>query len=386
MTTLTETQDTRVELAMNGTTVHSLNDLRKYFNIEELLKYFFDGQLLTWLTQHYYETEASVIKKIRFDQPDCRQALCSALKINCPAPSTLSEEEAKELEERRKKVAEYSNNKEILSHPWSVAMNQEELAKAAAIANGYDNFHESHTPLATAFHKKLEGRKLIQKHYIHYNTSISAKYFKSKSECENAKKNCIQKAYREASNYISTGNSKSVSEEAADFYSKQIISVFADVRQKLEILCSLTGVSEQCRNLMKKIDKSRTNLKMEFEDELNSNADYYSMYQIDYFCDQVEVEKHDYRYSEGAFFRALEALLTDGIQYSITNMYSVISELENDLNSQISTFYNAALKIYSSYIAEIETYLDKIGADLPPIKEDESIEDYITRCCIDKTA
>ena len=259
-----------------------------------------------------------------------------------------------------------------------------EIAKEAALSNGYDDFHETHSPLASAYHKQLKSQKLINTHHLSYNSFIEGKFFKSKTECEKAREHCIRKAYDEAENYVTSGNSKSLSKEAAEFYSKHIHSVFDNTRKKLENLCILTGTVEQYQFLCKKLDKSYKNLLAEFDNELNANYDFYRMYNFDYFIDQVEIEEHDYRISDDFFTRVLETLLTDSIEYTISDLYSAISEIENDLDSHANTFYGAAFHIYKSYVTEIEKLLDKIGKGLPAFEENEDIEDYITRCCIKK--
>ncbi len=242
-----------------------------------------------------------------------------------------------------------------------------EIARKAAISNEYDDFHESHTPLATAYHKELKSRKLMNMHQITYNTSAATKFFNSKSECERAREHCIRKAYDEAEKYITAGNSKSLSKEAADFYSKQIILAFSPSRKKLEALCSMNGSADLFHALMKKVDKSYKALLAEFENELKDNVDYYAMYDFDYFVEQAEIEEHDYRIFDDVFTRTLETLFTDSIQYTITDIHSAISEIENDLGSRANTFYEAAFNEYKSYISEIEELLDKIGKKLPEI-------------------
>ena len=69
-----------------------------------------------------------------------------------------------------------------------------ELAKEAALQNGYDDFHENHTSLANAYHNRLKSHKLINFHRVPYNVSITGKVFKSKSECSNARKTAISNA------------------------------------------------------------------------------------------------------------------------------------------------------------------------------------------------
>ena len=80
----------------------------------------------------------------------------------------------------------------------------------------------------------------------------------------------------------------------------------------------------------------------------------YALYDIDYFIEKVPIEKHDFRVSEDVVFKLLETLIADNVQYTITDIYTSIFEMEHDLNNHASTFFNTAYSEYKSYIAEIE--------------------------------
>lgn len=448
------TQNSKVELVLNDTTIHSLAELRQYFDPEEILKYHMNGQLQNWLRQHYYETEADAIEKIDCTQADCLRQICLALGVEYRLYQKLTAEEQNNWNEKLSIVCECAKDPDFLPDMELIAMNQEELAelldkqekkiylcnnsfsiplrvpgveytnlgnatienpytkvqyekagikmsgfslpteenpttaelaKAAAISNGYDDFQETHSPLATAFHKRLKSRKLITPHHLFYNSSALGKVYTSKSECRKARDHYIRKAYDEAEKYITTGNSKSLSKEAAEFYSRWICSVFEDTRKPLETLCTMMGVSERYDKLMGKVDKSYESLLSEFESELDDNRDYYSMYDFDYFIDQAEIEEHDHRFYDDFFSRTLETLLSkDSIDYTLTNVHSAIREMENDLNEHANTFYGAAFSAYQSYVSEIEDIIDKIGTGLPAMGKDEKIEDYLMRCCVKK--
>ena len=344
-------QNNKVELVLNNTKIHTIKELKEHFNAEEVMNYHLKGDLLRWLEQHYYENEAAAVKAIAPDQPGCIQKICSALGIPDPSIAGFSEKDT----------------------------------KAVAVSNGYDDFQENHTSLATAFHKQLKSRKIINNYHLTYNSYAFGKYYTSKSECKKARDHFIRKAYDEAEKYLTTGNSKSLSKEAATFYSNQICSVFEDTRKPLETLCSIIGTSDQYQKLMEKVDKSYQSLLSEFDSELDDNQDYYSMYDFDYFIDQVEIEEHDHRVYDDFFSRMIETLLTkDSVEYTMTDIYSAIREMENDLNEHTNTFYGAALQIYQEYVSDIEKIIDKIGKGLPAMLETENVEEYIVRCCVKK--
>ncbi len=256
-----------------------------------------------------------------------------------------------------------------------------ELAKDAAASYGYDDYHETHSFLASIFHNKLKSERLINWHHVPYDSHVDGKFYKSKSECEQARDEAIRRAYGEAEKYFSTGDSKSLASEAAQRYSEHIASVFDKNRHVLATLCSLTNTSEYYDMLCDKVNKCHKNLLTKFENELNYNRDYYSMYNIDYFIEQVDIEEHDYRVEEDFLARVLETLFTDSIEYSITNLYSSISEIEQDLDYYSNTFYGAAYNLYKEYVSEIEDIIEQIGRELPANNEGEEPEDYIKRCC-----
>ena len=105
------------------------------------------------------------------------------------------------------------------------------------------------------------------------------------------------------------------------------------------------------------------------------------MYQFDYFMDQVEMEEHDNRISDGGLLRALEALTGGSIQYTITDIHSAISEMEDDINDHANTFFNTAQSEYQYYCQEIEELIQEIGNDFSKRKEDESVSGYLQRLC-----
>lgn len=256
-----------------------------------------------------------------------------------------------------------------------------ELAKNAARNNGYDDFHETHSPLATVFHNRLKSYKMLRSYRMPYDSSIASKFYRSKSECEKAKEHCIKKAYADAESHFTTSSSKSISKAAANFYCKYILSAFEDTAKGLEKLSTILGLDDEYLILRKKIDSCYRLLLTKFDKELDENHDFYSMYNFDYFMNQVEIEKHDFRVSEDVIFKTIETLFTDNIEYTITDIYSAIQELESDVNSHANTFFGTAFSIYNSYVTDIEKILDKLGKGLPEMADNEEIDDYLTRCC-----
>ncbi|WP_455719730.1 hypothetical protein [Agathobacter sp.] len=209
--------------------------------------------------------------------------------------------------------------------------------------NNYDDFSETHSALATAFHNRMKANKIINIYHVPYNSMITTKFYKSKSECKKAIENCIRAAYDDVQNLFDSGNPKSIAQKSAAYYSKRILSAFDGYQPLIEKLCTEIERDVPLHLLRDKLNDCHKNLLNSFNEELNDSRDFYSLYDIDYFIDQVNIEEHDYRYADGIFLKALETMLTDHIEYTITDIYSAISEIQDDADSRANTFYGLAL-------------------------------------------
>lgn len=260
----------------------------------------------------------------------------------------------------------------------------EAFAKAAAKENGYDDFAENHTELATAFHKALKIRRMIPRYSLPLNSSIASKFFTSKSECENAKKDALSKAYHKASDYVTPGNSKCFAKDATTYYCEILMDIFQPLMDDLQRLCSLTKNESLFKQIEDKVKNCKTNLNAAFEEELTDSADYYAMYNFDYFMDQVDVEEHDFCVSDdNTITKFFEALLTDNIQYTIPDILSTVREMEDDLNEHADTFFKAAHTEYENYVKKIEELIDMLGKNnMPAMNENESLKEYLSRLCV----
>lgn len=271
-----------------------------------------------------------------------------------------------------------------ISLPESVSNEKNKQATHAAKANGYDDYAENHSPLAAAFHEKLKAPKLYDYCRLPNNTNIGITFYKSRSACEKARDNCIKTAYSEAKSYFDINSSKALSRKAADFYSKRLQQVFTPVIDRLELLCKMQNQTSAFASLKKMIHNSHENLQKVFEAELLDNRDYYTMYDYNYFLEQTSIEKHDYRISDDVFFKMIETVVANNIEYTVEGFFEPINEMEKDVNAYANTFYGAALSAYLSYTGEIEILLDSMGHGLPPFNQDETIPDYLERMCLKK--
>ena len=132
LTQSTATTEEKVILTLEGTTIHSLNELREHFNRNEILSFYSDGRLLTWLCQHYYETQADRLRALDPADKNCFRKLCVIFDVNYPDHIEMSAEDRnilKAKEETLQKVLKDTGADQSLFKKLDIiAINQEELA------------------------------------------------------------------------------------------------------------------------------------------------------------------------------------------------------------------------------------------------------------------
>ena len=270
--------------------------------------------------------------------------------------------------------------------PATTSETHAQIAREAAIANGYDDFADNHCPLTVAIHNMLKSCPIYDTFCLTYDSSVSSKFYKSKAECKSAREKCIRKAYDECERRICAEDSKSISKQAVDFYGETIERTFASFMDDLKHLCTITDTTNAFQNLEALVVKCRNNLRSAFNAELHDNIDYYKMYDFNYFLEEAEIEEHDFRVSEGGIGKLLETVFMDNVQYTIPDIYSSISEMERDMHDRASTFFKSAYREYQSYISQLETQIEIIGKGLPAFSDNETVSDYIARMCVHKIA
>ena len=63
---------------INGVEIRDIKELRDNFNVDKIIKYFQNGQLLEWLEDRYYDDEAEALKSLNKDDPQLSQKnLCN---------------------------------------------------------------------------------------------------------------------------------------------------------------------------------------------------------------------------------------------------------------------------------------------------------------------
>lgn len=96
----------------DGTDVRTIEDLRKHFNLPQVAGYFLDGKLVEWLRDRHYEETANEIeklkKKLKKDDPDLGEKLCTALGVKVEYPEPL---DIPAIDARIKKEDKVSNER-----------------------------------------------------------------------------------------------------------------------------------------------------------------------------------------------------------------------------------------------------------------------------------
>lgn len=272
-----------------------------------------------------------------------------------------------------------------ISLPSSVSKEMSEYALDVAKQNGYDDYAEKNSPIATYFHNKLKSYERFSHARLPYDSSASHKEFHSEYAAKQALKEYLRKPYDAASALVNTCNSKCVARTTAEEYAKTISDCFDPIRDNLKTLFALKNKSGLYDSLMKLVSGSGKILRAKFEEEITDNQEYYNMYDFDYFVDRVSVEEHDYRTSEG-FFKVVETLFQDSIEYTYDDFLGAVFEMEKDINDHVSSFYKSAYSEYLSYVKEIERIFEDLGTDYPEFKDKENISDYLTRISISNIA
>lgn len=241
------------------------------------------------------------------------------------------------------------------------------------------DFAENHSPLTTAIHKELSVAPYWCICHIPDNHVPYCQDYYSEKECKAAAVKCLKTAYDVAQSYVTPGNSRCISIKTAECYSEVIDRCFTPIIDSLRTYCEKANKHTIFEKLCTLLKQCKKNLQLEFEKELCDSSDYYSMYQFDYFVNQIEIEEHDYRINDEGFFRLLETLVAKNIEYTFSGCLEAIGEMSKDLQRNLTTFFNAAYKKYECIVKDFEFLIDSLGMELPEMLPDENIDAYIIR-------
>ena len=111
-------------LEMNGIEIKTLEDLRKNFNLEKAVEYFKSGKLVDWLADRFYDDEAEKIENISDDDKNLSQKICAALDVECDEDLEFTQRVC----EKKKILAEKTDDENIIDNATTTALNQDDLA------------------------------------------------------------------------------------------------------------------------------------------------------------------------------------------------------------------------------------------------------------------
>ncbi len=116
----------------NGAEVRTIDELRAEFDLSAVLGYYADGKLVTWLRDHYYDSEADKIEALDKNSKSFQNDLCAALGVEAAADSAeadgeFDEEYIKRRNEKKRILRDLTDDEEIIYKVDQVALNQDDL-------------------------------------------------------------------------------------------------------------------------------------------------------------------------------------------------------------------------------------------------------------------
>ena len=415
-------------LQIHNTEIRTLDDLRSHFDLPEATAALLDGSLEAWLEACYYEREAEAVRALPHDlTPSVERRLCAILSVEPPlTPEEQAEQERKCAAIRRHDESLTSHVRETatdqrelaellesglmtiylcegrfsvpirksgvryigIGNPHMEAPFTEEqyrrvgitfenielpaqvdqtacrIAEEAAAANGYDDFAESHCPLAVKVHEKITADRIWHPQHIDADTDIAGTFFQSRWAAESAAKKVVEKAYGMADNLFRTDRAACLAPPLAAEYAERLRRGLGELPARLRALTEEKGATAEKLNEL--ADRAPEELRERFEQELRENADYYGMYEKSYFIERLTIEKNDYNMDmfDSDLLNGIARLIHDESDYTIGNLFETVQEIEEDVSKHADAFYSSAYYIYRSYCAEIEKLAEEIGRDL----------------------
>ena len=107
----------------DGATVSTLEELRENFDLEKVVDCFHSGELLQWLKDRFYDDEAEAIENID-DDTNLIAKICTALNVECEEDLEFTQR----LREKKARLAELTDDENIIDKAAVTALNQEDLA------------------------------------------------------------------------------------------------------------------------------------------------------------------------------------------------------------------------------------------------------------------
>ena len=111
-------------LELNGIEIKTLEDLRENFNLEQIIEYFKSGKLYYWLEDRFYDDEVEALEDISTDDKNLAQKICAALNVECDEDLEFTQR----IREKKKFLAEKTDDQNIIDNATITALNQDDLA------------------------------------------------------------------------------------------------------------------------------------------------------------------------------------------------------------------------------------------------------------------
>lgn len=201
---------------------------------------------------------------------------------------------------------------------------------------------------------------------VGYNESYSY------ADCDAERRKCIKQAYNFAMDRLNTAKDTCIAKECANYYSQQLKAKLLPSLDYLKQLSDKVRLTMVYDTLYKLSQDSKDELLSKYNQELQDNPDYYSLYKIDYFIDKVEIKENDFRISEHPLGRFVERFVTKNIEYYFEGGYEAVMEMEDDLNKVLSTFYKQAHAKYLAYLSSLTPILDVLDREIDTYCQDNA--------------
>ena len=109
----------------DGAEVSTLEELRDNFDLEAVVDYFKNGDLLTWLEDRFYDDEADAISEIDADDRNLSAKICAALNVECDDNLEFMQR----VHVKKSILSDKTDDETIIDNAVSTALNQEDLAE-----------------------------------------------------------------------------------------------------------------------------------------------------------------------------------------------------------------------------------------------------------------
>lgn len=117
-------------LKINNTEIHSLEELRQHFDLNQVITAFLDCSLEKWLANCFYEKQAEQVRSLDHAiDTNIELELCRILGVDYVASGYLSEEQRIDYERKCRIIQQHSDDPKLLEHALDTATNQAELAE-----------------------------------------------------------------------------------------------------------------------------------------------------------------------------------------------------------------------------------------------------------------